>query len=70
MDLKNKQILVGDLLDNPESKAVFQKRFGKVLNHPLVPAARTLTLDQLITLAQVYIPRVVIQDTLRELEKL
>lgn len=70
MDLKNNQILVGELLDNPKSRAVFQKHFAKVMNHPLIPAARTLTLAQLINIAQVYIPRIVIQDTVRELERL
>ena len=70
MDLKNNRITVGELLDNPASKAVFQKRFAKVMNHPLIPAARSLTLEQLLNLAQVYIPKPMIQDTLRELQKL
>lgn len=70
MDLKNNQIMVGALLDNPASRAVLQKRFAKVMNHPLVSAARTLTLEQLMNLAQVYIPKSILQDTLRELQKL
>ena len=70
MDLKNNQILMGELLDNPKSRAVLQKRFAKVMNHPLVPAARALTLAQLINLAQVYIPKIVIQETVKELERL
>lgn len=70
MDLKNQQILVGELLDNPSARAVFQKRFGKVMNHPLMSTARTLTLAQLVSFAQVYVPRPVIQETLRELEQL
>ena len=70
MDLKNNQITVGQLLDNPSSRGVLQKRFGKVMNHPLVPAARSLSLEQLMNLAQVYIPKPVIQDALRELQKL
>lgn len=70
MNLRNNQILVGELLDNPRSRAVFQKRFGKFLNHPMVPMARTLTLEQLIGFAQVYLPKLVINDTLKELQKL
>ncbi len=70
VDLRNNQILVGELLDNPASRAVFQKRFGKFLNHPMVPAARGLTLNQLIGFAQVYLPKVVINETLRELRSL
>ena len=51
MDLRNKQITVGELLDNPKSKAVFQRRFGRFMKHPMVSAARTLSLDQLAEMA-------------------
>ena len=47
MDLRNKTITVGELLDNPKSKAVFQRRFGKFMRHPMVGAARSLSLAQL-----------------------
>ena len=57
MDLRNKRITVGELLDNPRSKAVFQRRFGRFMNHPMVSAARTLSLDQLEEMASVYLPR-------------
>lgn len=70
VDLKNNQILVGELLDNPASRAVFQKRFGKFMNHPMIPMARTLTLQQLVGFAQVYLPKMVINDTIHELKKL
>ena len=70
MDLRNKRITVGELLDNPKSRAVFQRRFGKMMNHPMVGAARTLTLAQLTEMAAVYLPKKTIQDTLRELEGL
>lgn len=70
MDLRNNQITVGELLDTPASRAVFQRRFAKVMNHPILPAARTLTLEQLLGFAQIYIPRAMIQDTLRELQRL
>ena len=70
MDLRNKQITVGELLDNPRSKAVFQRRFGKFMKHPMVGASRSLTMGQLQEMAQVYLPQKTIQDTLRELEQL
>ena len=44
MDLRNRQITVGELLDNPKSKAVFQRRFGQFMKHPMVGAARSLSL--------------------------
>lgn len=70
MDLRNKSIKVGELLDNPKSNAVFQRRFGKFMRHPMVKVARTLTLAQLEEMAAVYLPRQTIQDTLNELERL
>ncbi|WP_295633400.1 hypothetical protein [uncultured Intestinimonas sp.] len=70
LDLRDNQILVGELLDHPAAHAVFQRRFGKLLQHPMVPAARSLTLQQLIGFAQLYMPKAVIQDTLQELRRL
>ena len=70
MDLRDRTITVGELLDNPKSKAVFQRRFGKFMKHPMVSAPRSLSLAQLQEMAAVYIPRKTIQDTLRELERL
>ena len=70
MDLRNKTITVGELLDDPRSRAVFQRRFGKFMKHPMVGAARSLSLAQLQEMAAVYIPRKTIQETLRELERL
>ena len=34
MDLKNNTITVGELLAQPKAKAVFQRRFGKLMRHP------------------------------------
>ena len=70
LDLRNQNITVGELLDNPKSRAVFQRRFGKLMQRPMVAAARTLTLKQLAEMAAVYLPKKTIQDTLRELQQL
>ena len=70
MDLQNQTITVGELLDDPKARAVFQRRFGTLMRHPMVGAARTLTLRQLAEMAAVYLSPKVIQDTLRELERL
>ena len=70
MDLRNKTITVGELLDDPRSRAVFQRRFGKFMKHPMVGAARSLSLAQLQEMAAVYIPQKTIQETLQELERL
>ena len=69
MNLKNNQITVGELLDYAPSRAVFQKRFPTVLRHPMVGAARTVTLEQIIAFAGAYIPKKTSQDTLEELKR-
>lgn len=69
MDLRNRKITVGELLDDPRSRAVFQRRFGHLLNNPLVQAGRSLTLEQLIALASAKLPPKVVQETLEELKK-
>jgi len=70
LDLRQNQITVKELLANPRSHSVFQKRFGKWMNHPLVGAAHSLTLAQLMDLAKVYIPQSTIRETLEELKRL
>lgn len=69
MNLKNNQITVGELLDYAPARSVFQKRFPTVLKHPMMGAARTVTLEQVIAFAGAYIPKKVIQDTLEELKR-
>ena len=40
------------------------------MKHPLVGAAQSLTLAQLLELAAVYLPQTVLKDTLEELRRL
>lgn len=69
MNLKNNKVTVGELLDYAPAKAVFQKRFPMVMRHPMLGAARTVTLEQLISMAGNYIPQKKIQETLEELKR-
>ena len=70
MDLRDQTITVGELLDDPRSRGVFQRRFGYLMNSPLAQAGRSLTLEQLIALAGTKLPQKVIRDTLEELRQL
>ena len=70
MDLKHQTITLGELLDDPRSRAVLQRRFGPLLRHPLAGPSRSLTLKQAAEMAAVFLPPKTIQDTLRELEGL
>lgn len=69
LDLKNNKITVGELLDDPASRAVFQRRFPMVMKHPMVGAARTVTLEQLIAFARAYLPQKKINETLEDLKR-
>lgn len=60
---------MGELLDYPPARAVFQRRFPTVMKHPMLGASRTVTLEQLISFAGAYLPKKVIQDTLAELRR-
>ena len=53
-----------------EVRAVFQRRFGRWMKHPMVRAAQSLTLAQLAEMAAVYLPQKTIEDTLKELRAL
>lgn len=70
LDLKNDRITVGELLDDPRARAVFQRRFGKWMKHPMVAASRTLTLSQLMEMAGVWLPKKTIRETWQELSRL
>ena len=70
MNLRQNQITVKELLADPRSRAVFENRFGKWMKHPLLGAAHSLTLAQLMDLAKVYLPQSVIRETLEELQRL
>ncbi len=69
MDLKNNKITLGELLRYQPAKAVFQRRFPMVMRHPMMGAAQTVTLEQIIAIAGAYIPQKTIQETLEELKK-
>ena len=70
MELRGEQITVAELLGDPRSRAVFQRRFGRWMKHPMVRAAQSLTLAQLAEMAAVYLPQKTIEDTLKELRAL
>ncbi len=70
MNLKNNQITLRELLGNPEAKALLNKKFPRVLSHPLIAPAQTLTLAQVIEFAKVYVPQSTITEVLSDLQKI
>lgn len=69
MDLKQGNITLGELLDDPRSHAVLQRRFPSALRHPLAGAARTVTLEQLLAMASAWLPRRKLDEALEELRR-
>ena len=69
MDLKNNKVTVGELMEHPGARAVLQRRFPMVVKHPLMGAARTITLEQILSVAQAYVPQKKIDETLNELRR-
>ena len=70
MDLRRRQIPLGELWDDPRSRAVFQKRVPMLAKHPVKGAARTVTLEQLADFLSAWVPEAMINGVLKDLERL
>ena len=70
MDLRNNQITLGELWDNPRSRAVFQRKVPMLAKHPVKGAARTVTLEQLADFLDSWVPSKLIQGVIQDLRKL
>ncbi len=70
MDLKNGRITLGELWDDPKSRAVFQKRVPMLAKHPVKGTARTITLAQLADFLSGWVPQMMINGVMQDLKKL
>lgn len=70
MDLKNYHITVRELFENPAARAVLERRFPDAMGLPIVATSGSLTLERAIKLVSAYVPQAVIQETIRELQRL
>ena len=70
MDLRNNQITLGELCDNPRSRAVFQRKVPMLAKHPVKGAARTVTLEQLADFLDSWVPSKLIQGVIQDLRQL
>ena len=70
MDLRNNQITLGELWDNPRSRAVFQRKVPMLAKHPVKGAARTVTLEQLADFLASWVPSKLIQGVIQDLRQL
>ena len=70
MNLRNNQITLGELWDDPKARAVFQKRIPMLAKHPVTGAARTVTLEQLMDFMASWVPNVMINGVMQDLRRL
>ena len=70
MDLRGEQITLGELWDNPRSRAVFAKRVPMLAKHPVQGAARSITLRQLADFLTGWVPGMMVNGVLQDLRKL
>ncbi len=52
MNLKNGQITVGEVLSNPNARALLQREYPALINHPMLRMARGMTLNQVLGMAR------------------
>ncbi|MDY3015049.1 MAG: hypothetical protein SOR61_07705 [Evtepia sp.] len=70
MDLRGNQITIRELLSHPGARQVLARRFPHVIDRPIVAHSGAMTLERAVKLGAAYVPKKVIQETLRELERL
>ena len=70
MDLRNDQTTLGELWDDPRSRAVFQRKVPMLAKHPVKGAARTVTLEQLADFLDSWVPSKLIQGVIQDLRRL
>lgn len=70
MNLKNNKITMGELWDHPGASAVLRRKIPVTAKNPPRGAARTVTLEQLMAVAEPYVKPKLIQDILKELQQL
>lgn len=52
MDLRNNEITVGEIVSNPQAKALLKREFPEVVNPIMLQLARTKTLASVLELAK------------------
>lgn len=69
MNLRENQITVGELLENPAARAAVQRLYPGLLKNPMVARMRHLTLAQVLRLAAPHIPQNQLETLLEALRR-
>ena len=70
MDLKNYNVTVGEVLKNPQAKAMLQKELPMIMRHPMLPMANAIPLRDIINNAGGYVSPRKMQSILEKLSKM
>lgn len=70
MNLKNYNITVGEVLQNPQARALLQRELPMIIRHPMLPMANAIPLRDIINNAGGYVSQKKIQSILQQLERL
>ena len=70
MNLRNNQITVGEILQNPKARALLQKEAPKLATHPMLPLSYSIPLCELLKYSQGMIPQFKVRQILSQLEKM
>ncbi len=54
MNLRNYEITVGEVLQNPKAKALLTRELPMVMRHPMLPVARAIPLKDIINNAALH----------------
>lgn len=69
MNLRNNKITIGELLDYAPAQAALKKRFPMAMRQNLEGPARTMTLEQVLSVAKGYISPKRLEEALNELRR-
>ena len=70
MDLRRNQITIGELLADPASRGVLERRFPHVVGRPIVAASAQLTLEKAMRMAAPFVTRRAIDEAIEVLRRL
>ncbi len=69
MDLRNGQITVGEMLQNPNARKLFHRISPISIGSPIIRAARGMTLNELMRKAKGWMTQEQINEILEELKR-
>ncbi len=70
MNLQNGQITVREVLSNPKARALLQREYPALMNHPLLGMAQRMSLNQVLGMVRGKVPQQQINHLIGQLGKL